>query len=136
MQGVIQMNAAEQATNPATATKIAAIVNLFKQQFPSVKANLQPWINDPDTQEWVDAHSIDIGFNLPPGHTLIQLRLHDHRLIGIEASCFGPFGSQRWRFSTIGEWKFLGTTPPPSGFQEKLKQICHELFILFNHSPH
>lgn len=126
------MNAAERATNPESATKIAALVNLFKQQFPDVKANLKPWTNDPDTQEWVDPHSIDIGFNLPAGHTLIQLRMYENRLIGIEASCFGPFGSQRWRFSTVGEWKFLGPTPPPTGFQQKLKQTCHDIFTLFN----
>lgn len=126
------MNAAEQATNPESATKIAAIVNLFKQQFPDAKANLKPWTNDPNTQEWVDPGSIDMGFNLPAGHTLIQLRIHECRLIGIEASCFGPFGSQRWRFSTVGEWKFLGATPPPPGFQAKLKLIFHEIFTLFN----
>lgn len=126
------MNAAEQAINPEAATKIAAIVNLFKHQFPGVKVNLNPWTNDPETQEWVDPHSIDMGFNLPAGQTLLQLRMHERRLIGIEASCFGPFGSQRWRFSTVGDWNFLGSTPPPPGFQQKLKQICHDIFRLFD----
>lgn len=128
------MNAAEQATTPESATKIAAIVNLVKQEFPGVKANLKPWTSDPDTQEWLDPDSIDMGFNLPAGHTLVQLRMYEGRLIGIEASCFGPFGSQRWRFSTVGEWNFLGATPPPAGFQEKLKHICHGIFGLCNSS--
>lgn len=128
------MNAAEQATSPTTAAKIAAIVNLFKQQFPTVKANLKPWTSDPETQEWVDPDSIDIGFNLPAGQTLVQLRLQDTRLLGIEAACFGPFGSQRWRFSTIGDWTFLGTTPPPPGFQTQWKQTCKEIFNVFNQS--
>jgi hypothetical protein len=126
------MNAAEQATSPETAAKIAAIVNLFKQQFPKVKANLKPWTSDPDTQEWIDPDSIDIGFNLPAGHTLIQLRLLEGRLLGIEAACFGPFGSDRWKFSTIGDWTFLGPTPPPPGFQEQLKRVCKEIFTLFH----
>ncbi|MGB7413974.1 MAG: hypothetical protein WA902_07175 [Thermosynechococcaceae cyanobacterium] len=126
------MNAAEQATSPETAAKIAAIVNLFKQQFPKVKANLKPWTNDPETREWVDPDSIDLGFNLPAGQTLIQLRLQNRRLLGIEVACFGPFGSERWKFSTIGNWKFLGQTPPPPGFQAELKQICKEIFTLFN----
>ena len=130
------MNAAEQATSPEATHKIAAIVNLFKRQFPTVKANLKPWTSDPQTQEWIDPHSIDIGFNLPAGHTLIQLRLHGDRLIGLEATCFGPFGSQRWRFSTIGEWKFLGAAPPPPGFQQNLKQVCQQIFILFNDTSH
>lgn len=132
-KGVVrEMNAAEQATSPETAAKIAAIVNLFKQQFPKVKANLKPWTSDSETQEWVDPDSIDMGFNLPAGHTLIQLRLQDQRLLGVEAACFGPFGSERWKFSTIGDWTFLGTTPPPPGFQEQLKQVCKEIFTLFN----
>ncbi|WP_299489236.1 hypothetical protein [Acaryochloris sp. IP29b_bin.137] len=126
------MNAAEQATNPEAATKIAAIVNLFKHQFPEVKVNLTPWTNDPDTQEWVDPNSIDMGFNLPAGQTLLQLRMHERRLIGIEAACFGPFGSQRWRFSTVGDWNFLGKTPPPPGFQQQLKQTCQDIFRLFD----
>lgn len=126
------MNAAEQATSLETAAKIAAIVNLFRQQFPTVKANLKPWTNDPETQDWADPDSIDIGFNLPPGQTLIQLRLQNDHLLGIEAACFGPFGSERWKFSTIGNWTFLGQTLPPPGFQAQLKQICQEIFTLFN----
>ncbi|MGB8703121.1 MAG: hypothetical protein WCD18_27195, partial [Thermosynechococcaceae cyanobacterium] len=128
------MNAAERATSPEAATKIAAVVDLFKRQFPTVKANLNPWANDPDTQEWVDPDSIDIGFNLPAGQTLVQLRFHEHRLIGIEAACFGPLGHQRWRLSTVGDWTFAGTYPPPSGFQTTLKHVCKELFLLFNGS--
>jgi hypothetical protein len=128
------MNAAEQATSPELATKIAAVVDLFKRQFPSAKANLKPWTNDPETQEWVDPDSMDIGFNLPTGQTLVQLRLQDQRLIGIEASCFGPLGHQRWRFSTVGDWKFAGSYPPASGFQDALKRVCKELFLLFNGS--
>lgn len=126
------MNAADQATSPETATKIAAIINLFKQHFPKVKANLKPWTNDPDTQEWLDPDSIDIGLNLPVGQTLIQLRLQERRLLGIEAACYGPFGTERWKFSTIGNWTFLGTHPPQSGFQEKLKQTCQDIFMVFN----
>jgi hypothetical protein len=129
------MNAAEQATNPEVASKIAAIIHLFKQQFPEVKANLKPWNNDPDTKEWVDPSSIDIGFNLPAGNMLIQVRFYEEQLIGIEAVCFGLFGNQRWKFSTIGNWDFLGTTPPPPGFRQKFKQVCQEIFVLFNDSP-
>ena len=97
------MNAAEQATSANIANKIAAIVNLFKREFTKAKPNLSPWNNDPDTREWMDPDSIDIGFNLPPGHTLVQLRLSSGRLIGIEMMCFGPLGSELWKFSTIGD---------------------------------
>lgn len=128
------MNAAELATSPEAVTKIAAVVDLFKRQFPQVKANLKPWDNDPDTLEWIDPDSIDLGLNLPAGQTLFQLRLQDQRLIGIEAMCFGPFGHQRWHFSTIGNWSFAGTNPPSIGLQTSLKQVCKDLFLLFNDS--
>jgi hypothetical protein len=128
------MNAAERATSPEAATKIAAVVDLFKRQFPTLKANLKPWANDPDTREWIDPDSLDIGFNLPTGQTLVQLRLHEQRLIGVEASCFGPLGHPRWRFSTVGDWTFAGDYPPASGFQDNLRKVCKELFLLFNGS--
>ncbi|MCM1982852.1 hypothetical protein [Lyngbya confervoides] len=126
------MNAADQATSLETANKIAALVNLMKREFPGVKVNLRPWINDPETLEWMDPESIDMGFNLPPGHTLLQLRLQGQRLIGVDASCFGPFGDERWKFSTIGSWRFLGSSPPAPEFQDKLKRICREVFAIFN----
>lgn len=128
------MNAAEQVRNPKVAAQVTAIISLFKQQFPGVKANLQPWANDPGTQEWTDPDSIDIGFNLPAGHTLVQVRFHEEHLIGIEAACFGLLGTPRWRFSTIGDWQFEGQTLPPAGFQAKLKQVCQEILHLFHHS--
>lgn len=126
------MNAAERATNPEVATKIAAMVNLFKQYFPDLKENLKPWNNDPDTRQLVDPDSIDIGLNLPAGHTLLQLRFQEERLIGIEAICFGPFGNERWKLSTVGKWNYTGPSPPPPGFRAKLKQACQEVFVLFN----
>ncbi len=68
------MNAAEQAISPETASKIAAIVNLFKQEFPDAKADLKPWMNDPDTRELVDPDSIDIGFHFPGWSPRFQSR--------------------------------------------------------------
>lgn len=126
------MNAAEQATTVETANKIAAVVNRVKREFPGVKANLKPWNSDPETLEWMDPDSIDLGFNFPPGQTLMQFRLHSQRLIGVEALCFGPFGSERWKFSTIGDWQFLGPFPPAQEFQLKLRHVCQDIFTLFN----
>ena len=126
------MNAAEKATSPEIANKIAAIVNLFSREFERAKPNLSPWNNDPDTREWMDPDSIDIGLNLPPGQTLVQLRLCDERLIGIEINCFSPLGGERWKFSTVGSWEFLGSTPPTVGFQKTIKDICYEIFTIFN----
>jgi len=38
------MNAAEQVNNFEVAGKVAAVVNLFKYEFPDVKVDLKPWV--------------------------------------------------------------------------------------------
>jgi hypothetical protein len=77
------MNAAEQANSVEVATKIAALVNLFKTELPDIRSDLKPWANDPDTRELVDPDSIDVGFHFPgwsrkwqSRSILIQVRLH------------------------------------------------------------
>ena len=126
------MNAAEKANSLETAAKIATVVNLFQREFPGVKANLKPWANDLETLEHTDPDSIDLGFNFAPGKTLVQLRFSGERLIGIEAVCFGLFNNQRWKFSTIADWRFSGNTPPLNGFFQKFKGVCRDTFDLFN----
>lgn len=138
------MNAAEQAIGLAVATKIAAVVNLFKSHFPDAKADLKPWANDPDTRELIDPDSIDIGFHLPgwsrllqSRSVLVQIRFHQdsdqaaRRVIGVEAAGFTHLGEQ-WRLSTIESWKFVGKTEPTDELKEKLKQFCRQVFELFN----
>ena len=68
------MNASEQAKTLETTTKIASVVNLFKQHFPDAKADLKPWHNDPDTIDLVDPNSIDIGFHFPGWSRQLQSR--------------------------------------------------------------
>jgi hypothetical protein len=138
------VNAAEQAIGLEFTAKIAAVVNLFKVQFPDAKADLKPWANDPDTRELVDPDSIDIGFHLPgwsravQGRSiLVQIRLYDdpdsttRRAIGLEAAGFTHLGEQ-WRLSTIENWRFVGTTQPTDEVKEKLKYFCRQVFELFN----
>lgn len=138
------MNAAEQAIGVAVATKIAAVVNLFKSHFPDAKADLKPWANDPDTRELIDPNSIDIGFHLPgwsrllqSRSVLVQIRFHQdadqdaRRVIGVEAAGFTHLGEQ-WRLSTIESWQFVGKTEPADDLKEKLKQFCRQVFELFN----
>ena len=132
------MNAVEQAQGLEYATKIAAIVNLFKSQFPDARADLKPWVNDPDTQELVDPDSIDIGFHLPGWSRkfqcrsiLVQIRLYKdpindtQRAIGIEAAGFGHQGLV-WRLFTVKDWQFVGEPQPAPEVQEKLKYFCRE----------
>lgn len=138
------MNAAEQATNLELASKIASVVNLFKAEFPAIRADLKPWRNDPETRELVDPDSIDIGFHFPgrsksfeSRSILIQIRFYQDPLngsrscIGVEAVGFDHRGKQ-WRLSTVENWSFIGATLPESEAGEKLKQFCRKVLELFN----
>lgn len=138
------MNAAEQARGVEFATKIAAVVNLFKAQFPDARADLKPWANDAATRDLVDPDSIDIGFHLPgwsrllqSRSVLVQIRFFEDpltgskRAIGLEAAGFTHLGEQ-WRLSTVENWQFVGKTRPAEEVGEKLKQFCRHVFELFN----
>lgn len=138
------MNAAEQARGLEVTTKIAAVVNLFKSEFPDAKADLKPWSNDPDTRELVDPDSIDIGFHFPgwsrkfqSRSILVQIRFYkdplenSHRLIGVEAAGFNHQG-EAWRFSTVEFWQCVGSCQPAPEVGEKLKHFCRQVFELFN----
>ncbi|MBE9030684.1 hypothetical protein IQ266_13175 [filamentous cyanobacterium LEGE 11480] len=143
------MNAAERATSLETTSKIAAIVNLFKQEFPDAKADLKPWVNDPDTRELVDPDSIDIGFHFPgwsprfqSRSILVQIRLFQDpesmdvaapvpKSIGAEVVGFTHAGKQ-WQLSTIQAWDFEGEKIPSEEIQFQLKRFCRKLLEVFN----
>lgn len=138
------MNAAEQAKSLETASKIAAVVNLFKAEFPDARSDLNPWANDPDTQELVDPDSIDIGFHFPgvskslqSRSILIQIRFHqdletgDRRAIGIELAGFDHRGKQWW-LSTVENWTFEGTGCPTPEMGDRLKHFLRQALELFN----
>lgn len=138
------MNAAEQARNIEVASKIAAVVNLFKSEFPDAKADLKPWLNDSDTRELVDPESIDIGFHFPgwsrrfqSRSILVQIRLYEdpleayNRAIGVEAAGFNHTGEQ-WRLSTVENWRLLGRCQPVPEVGEQLKRFCRNVFEVFN----
>lgn len=137
------MNAAEQARGLEVTNKIAAIVNLFKSEFPDAKADLKPWTNDPDTRELVDPDSIDIGFHLPgwsrkfqSRSILVQIRFYEDPLngircaIGVETAGFDHRG-KAWRLSTINDWQFVGESQPAPEVGEKLKRFCREVLNIF-----
>ena len=138
------MNASEQAIGLNVTTKIAAVVNLFKSEFPDVKADLKPWLNDPDTRELVDPDSIDIGFHLPgwsPRYQsrsmLVQIRFYQdpvedsYRLIGVDTAGFNHEG-QAWRFSTVDHWQCEGKYQPSPDVGERLKRFSQNVFKIFN----
>jgi hypothetical protein len=138
------VNAAEQAKSLEVASKIAAVVNLFKSEFPDAKADLKPWKNDPDTRELVDPDSIDIGFHLPgwsrkfqSRSLLVQIRFYKdpltttRRIIGIQVEGF-DYRGKPWRLSTVDDWQFVGESQPAAEVGEKLKQFCRQVFELFD----
>lgn len=141
------MNASEQAIGLNVTTKIATVVNLFKTEFPDVKVDLKPWLNDPHTRELVDPDSIDIGFHFPgwsPRYQsrsiLLQIRFYQdpledsYRLIGVETIGFNHQG-QAWRFSTVDHWQCEGKYQPASDVSEKLKRFAQNVFEIFAHKP-
>lgn len=138
------MNASERAKGLEMTTKIASVVNLFKAQFPDVKADLKPWKNDPDTRELVDPDSIDIGFHFPGwspriqcNSILVQIRFYQdplektEKFIGIETAGFSHVG-QAWRFSTVENWQLLGEHQPATQVEDKLKIFSRQVFELFS----
>jgi hypothetical protein len=138
------VNAAEQAKSLELTSKIAAIVNLFKSEFPDAKADLKPWANDPDTRELVDPDSIDIGFHLPgfsrsfqSRSVLLQIRFHEdaqtqeRRAIGAEIAGFDHRGKQWW-LSTVHHWNFEGNCTPLLEIADKLRGFLREAIAVFN----
>lgn len=130
------MNATEQARSLEVASKIAAVVNLFKAEFPDAASDLKPWRNDPDTRELVDPDSIDIGFHLPgwsrkfqSRSILVQIRFSEQQAIGIQIEGFDHRG-QSWRLSTVDQWQFAGDQPTAE-IREKLKQFCRQVLQIF-----
>ena len=137
------MNAAELATGLAITSKIAAVVNLFKSHFVDASADLKPWRNDPDTRNFIDPDSIDIGFHLPgwspkfqSRSILVQIRMYretdeqKYRLIGVEVVGFNHTG-EAWRVSTVDNWEFVGKYLPVEEVKDKLRVFCRQVFELF-----
>ncbi len=140
------MNASEMATNLEFASKIAAVVNLFKFEFPDAKSDLKPWRSDEQTMELVDPDSIDIGFHFPgvsrswqSRSILTQIRFYQdpisemRRAIGVDVAGFDHRGEQ-WRLSTVENWSVVGKLEPSEEKREKLKAFCRQVLEVFNNS--
>lgn len=137
------MNAAEQANSIEFASKIAAIVGLFKGEFPDLRVDLKPWANDQETRELIDPDSIDIGFHFPGVSRLFQCRSllvqirfyqdpdsHQRQVIGLDVAGFDHRG-KRWTLSTIDHWSFTGEAIPDRVAGERLKRCCRQVYNIF-----
>lgn len=138
------MNAAEQANSIETVSKIAAVVNLFKSQFPTTSADLTPWLKNAETAKFDDMDAIDIAFHFPCRSftcqcqvILMQIRLpgsagiNSQRAIGVEVSGHDSMG-QQWRFTTADRREFWGLILPLPDAEQKLRYICLQILQLFN----
>jgi hypothetical protein len=140
------VNAAERAIGVVSATKIAGVISLFKQQFPDAKSDLKPWQDDPETRECVDPDSIDIGFHLPGWSRrfqcrsiLVQIRFFEpedqpQKILGLEIVGFDHQG-QAWKLSTVDQWHCEGRVDPHGDIITKLQTFARQVWELFNSSP-
>ncbi|MDR5640251.1 hypothetical protein RHJ63_03240 [Thermosynechococcus sp. JY1334] len=138
------VNAAEQAVTVQMASKLGAIVHLFKQCNADLRADLHPWADDPHTRNLVDPDSIDIGFHLPgwsrrwqARSLLLQIRLYcdpdspQRRAIGLDIVGFS-YMSEQWRFSSIGAGVFSGNNLPSEDLQQQLRSISQKILAVLN----
>ncbi|NDC34009.1 MAG: hypothetical protein EBZ51_01130 [Synechococcaceae bacterium WB9_2_112] len=148
------MNAADQARSLDLAQVIASAAALVRKAFPAARANLTPWRDDPLTRAWAEAESVDLSFHFPGWNPrnqcrsmLIQLRLERPPVSAVR-SAPGParsrprllgvvirgltYESERWRLATVGDWQPSGTHLPEPVVVDRLRQVCRELFALFD----
>lgn len=145
------MNASEKAISLGFTSKIATIVNLFQSKFVDATPDLTPWLDDPMTRATVDPDSIDLGFHFKRHNTskshytmLLQIRLQPEqwnvedrqsgrhqRVVGLEISSHSICGCL-WKFSTVGDWRFSGTTGMSPEYQSQIKSFCRDVLGVFN----
>ena len=137
------MNAIEKATNLSIISRIEAISYLLKSKFPGVIIDLKPWAKNVETDIYGDHNSLDIGLhfsqlNLPCQcrSILMQVKLHEDtvtknlKVIGVTLAGYESTYAL-WQFTTIGGWQFTGEFPPTLRAQERFKQVCRQVFELF-----
>jgi hypothetical protein len=143
------MNAAQKADSVETVSKIAAVVNLFRCQFPNALADLNPWIESAETARYEDQDSIDLSFHVVRHSWMCQCRsvlmqIHLHPTVLTQASrtvdkvsaeiqlsghdCTG----QQWYFSTRRGQRFTGMILPLPEAQDRLRYIAFRGLKLFH----
>ncbi len=128
---------------------LASAVTLVKQRFPAARANLSPWRDDPQTRDWLEEETLDLSFHFPGWSPrlecrslLLQLRLkrpatsHSQtapELLGVLMRGM-TFDGERWRMATMGDWQPEGSHLPQGEQVRQLREICRDLFVLFDDS--
>ena len=143
------MNAADAVNSVGLVQALASAVMLVKQRFPAARANLSPWRDDPQTRHWLEEETLDLSFHFPGWSPrleccslLLQLRLKGvakgesqspPELLGVLMRGM-TFDGERWRLATMGDWQPEGSHLPRQEQVQQLREICRELFLLFEDS--
>ena len=139
------MNAAQKADSFETVSKIAAVVNLFRSQFPNALADLNPWIEDAGAAQYAAPNSLDLSFHVPRHSWMCQCRsilmeiqlehdaVRNGASLNVQLSGHDCTG-QQWYFSTEGNREFTGMIPPVPEAQDRLRFIGLQVLKLFPYS--
>ena len=46
------------------------------------------------------------------------------------------YDGERWRLATVGDWSLAGSHPPQAEQAAQLRQMCRDLFLLFDPKVH
>lgn len=123
---------------------LASAITLVRRHYPAATANLKPWRDDALTREWSEPETLDLAFHFPGWSPrlqcrslLMQLRLSagaaedQRRLLGVLMRGM-TYDGERWRLATVGDWQPAGPHLPQPEQIQRLRQICRELFELFD----
>ena len=127
---------------------VASTVNLVREQFPAAKPNLRPWRDDAQTRQWDEPESLDLSFHFPGWSPrlqcrslLLQLRFQNHegdevqKLLGVLIRGM-TYDGERWRLAPVGDWIPEGSHVPQAEQAAQLRQMCRDLFLLFDLKVH
>ena len=142
------VNAGESVRSVAQMRAVASIVTLVREQFPAAKPNLQPWRDDHQTRQWDEPESLDLSFHFPGWSPrlqcrslLFQLRFQNkeadeaQKLLGVLIRGM-TYDGERWRLATVGDWSPEGSHLPQADQAAQLRQMCRDLFLLFDLKVH
>ena len=142
------VNAGESVRSVAQVRAVASTVNLVREQFPAAKPNLRPWRDDAQTRQWDEPESLDLSFHFPGWSPrlqcrslLLQLRFQNNegdeaqKLLGVLIRGM-TYDGERWRLATVGDWIPEGSYVPQAEQAAQLRQMCRDLFLLFDLKVH
>ena len=145
-KGVV--NAGESVRSIALVRAVESILNLVRKQFPAAKPNLRPWRDDAQTRQWDEPESLDLSFHFPGWSQrlqcrslLLQLRFQNNesdeglKLLGVLIRGM-TYDGERWRLATVGDWSLEGSHLPQAEQAAQLRQMCRDLFLLFDPKVH